>query len=40
MENSGWLKEVFEEVKEEVDKWPTWMRDREYVVNSPDQGVK
>lgn len=30
----GWLKEVLEAVKKEVDSWPSWMRDREY---SPDE---
>jgi hypothetical protein len=29
MGEKGWLKEILEEVKKDVDKWPAWMRSKE-----------
>ena len=29
MPDTGWLKEVLEEVKQEVDSWPAWLRERQ-----------
>lgn len=31
MEEKGWLKKILEEVKEDVDKWPAWMRSKPIV---------
>ena len=37
MPDTGWLKEVLEDVKQEVDRWPSWMREREYTLASNSQ---
>lgn len=29
MPDQGWLKQVLEQAKNDVDKWPSWMKDQE-----------